>query len=71
MNTIPELIFDVAYDLKAPGECPLVRVSKEAYNTILEIAASTGLPMYRIASEMIMFAGKYVCIRHKKERSDP
>ena len=63
----PKLTFPDITELKTEGEKTVVRVNQEAHDIVSDIAKSTGLPMSKVATEMILFAARYFNIGDKIE----
>lgn len=55
-----KLVFPVIRRTKKSGQSPVTRITREAYDKCAEISASCGYSISYIASEMIIFASRYV-----------
>lgn len=60
-----KLIFVKPAPKKTSDTSTIIRISGDAYNTISQIEAETGLTMSFIASQMILYASKHTEIREE------
>ncbi len=60
---MPEFILQRKKQYKSTDQFPKIRVSREIYEILAEIAIETGLPMSQIANKSISFA--YENLRYK------
>ena len=47
------------------GELPVIRVSREAYNALVDMANESGMPISKIASQAVMYANEHLKYERK------